>query len=29
MEMMIGMGMAEGMAQAMGQIDALLVSASV
>ena len=29
MEMMIGMGMAEGMAQAIGQIDALLTSASV
>jgi uncharacterized protein YndB with AHSA1/START domain len=29
MEMMIGMGMAEGMTQAIGQIDALLASASV
>jgi uncharacterized protein YndB with AHSA1/START domain len=29
MEMMIGMGMAEGMTQAIGQIDALLTSASV
>jgi len=29
MEMMIGMGMAEGMAQAIGQIDVLLTSASV
>jgi uncharacterized protein YndB with AHSA1/START domain len=29
MEMMIGMGMAEGMAQAIGQIDALLVPAAV
>ncbi|HWD24219.1 MAG TPA: SRPBCC domain-containing protein [Acidimicrobiales bacterium] len=29
MEMMIGMGMAEGMTQAMGQIDALLSSAPV
>jgi uncharacterized protein YndB with AHSA1/START domain len=29
MEMMLGMGMAEGMAQAIGQIDALLVAASV
>jgi hypothetical protein len=27
MEMMIGMGMAEGMTQAIGQIDALLTSA--
>jgi uncharacterized protein YndB with AHSA1/START domain len=29
MEMMVGMGMAEGMAQAIGQIDALLALASV
>jgi uncharacterized protein YndB with AHSA1/START domain len=29
MEMMVGMGMAEGMTQAIGQIDALLTSASV
>ena len=29
MEMMVGMQMAEGMAQAIGQIDALLASASV
>ena len=29
MEMMVGMGMAEGMAEAIGQIDALLASASV
>jgi len=29
MEMMVGMGMAEGMAQAIGQIDAMLVSVSV
>jgi uncharacterized protein YndB with AHSA1/START domain len=29
MEMMVGMGMAEGMAQAIGQIDELLASASV
>jgi uncharacterized protein YndB with AHSA1/START domain len=29
MEMMLGMGMAEGMSQAIGQIDSLLLSASV
>jgi uncharacterized protein YndB with AHSA1/START domain len=29
MEMLVGMGMAEGMAQAIGQIDALLATASV
>jgi hypothetical protein len=29
MEMTVGLGMAEGMAQAIGQIDALLASASV
>jgi len=29
MEMLLGMGMAEGMALAIGQVDALLASASV